>query len=365
MDEKSWIKVCRNIQKSGAFPIPINDTVIELTKTLINEEEAKFLMNFRKSSLNMDQLKEKTRLDEESLKKMLNQLMNKGIIISTHSKSTGIKVFTLLPYVPGIFEYSFMKGGYSERKKKLAHLYEKLNEDLIESTQKNYDSFVDQYKNAHIMDRVVPVEEQLDIQPETVIPTEELERILHNFDDIAVADCYCRNHKELLDKHCSIDAPKENCFQLGKTAAFSVEHGFARSISKEEAMKILREAENAGLVHKVIHTALNPDKIEAAICNCCKDCCHIFQYYYRGITPIKTLTSYLARVDSDACIGCRTCMEKCPLEAPDLVDETAVIDESRCIGCGVCTHFCPEEAIKLENTGPRIVFVPPPKIAQN
>jgi len=362
MDDKLWIKTVRTIQKAGGFPIPVNNTTIELTQTLMNEEEASFILNFKKPSLNIDQLKDKTGLDEKYLEKMLTQLMDKGIIIGAQSRSTGIMVYSLMPFLPGIFEFSFMKGKTGEREKKLARIYEKLHEELTEYTQNNYDSFVEQYINTPLMDRVVPVDQEIEIEPETVVHFEDIKKLVESVDEIAVSNCYCRHHKDLLDEHCKINAPKLNCFQLGKTATFAIEHGFAKSVSKEEAIKILREAEDAGLVHKIIHVGINPDNIEAGICSCCKDCCISFQLYYRGIAPLKSLTSYIAKVDADICSGCGTCVERCPVEAPELINTTAVINVNRCIGCGVCAHFCPEKAIKLERTGPRIVFVSPPKI---
>jgi NAD-dependent dihydropyrimidine dehydrogenase PreA subunit len=48
-----------------------------------------------------------------------------------------------------------------------------------------------------------------------------------------------------------------------------------------------------------------------------------------------------------------------------LVNDISVVDENRCIGCGVCVHHCPEEAINLNRTGPRVAFVPPPRIEQS
>jgi MinD superfamily P-loop ATPase len=74
------------------------------------------------------------------------------------------------------------------------------------------------------------------------------------------------------------------------------------------------------------------------------------------------MSSYLARVEDDSCIGCGTCVEKCPLETIVLKDTIAVVNEDKCIGCGVCAHHCPEEAIHLERIGPRHVFIPPKKI---
>ena len=78
--------------------------------------------------------------------------------------------------------------------------------------------------------------------------------------------------------------------------------------------------------------------------------------------PFHTVSSYLAKVNEDDCVGCGTCEQKCPIEAIDLVDAIANINEDICIGCGVCAHLCPEEAIHLERTGPRDVFIPMKKI---
>ncbi len=44
LDDKLWITAVKTIQKAGGFPIPVNDTIIELTKALITEEEAKDIL---------------------------------------------------------------------------------------------------------------------------------------------------------------------------------------------------------------------------------------------------------------------------------------------------------------------------------
>ena len=84
--------------------------------------------------------------------------------------------------------------------------------------------------------------------------------------------------------------------------------------------------------------------------------------YYSGISPYHCYTSYLANVNDSDCIGCGTCVERCPMEAIDLENATAFINQNKCIGCGVCAHHCPENAINLKRTGTREVYVPPPKI---
>ncbi|MCP4763067.1 MAG: hypothetical protein GY870_14925, partial [archaeon] len=252
-----------------------------------------------------------------------------------------------------------------EREKKLAVLFEQLFVDMTDLVQNNYESMTEQYKKTNFADRVIPVEKFIDNASEQVVPLEIVKNLIDKSELIALSNCYCRHHKDLLDEKCDINAPKKNCFQLGKNAKFAIEHGFGVSISKEEAIKILHEAEDAGLVHKAIHASMNPSKVEAAICSCCKCCCDTFLLHYRGINPIKSLTSYIAKINSENCVGCGTCVEKCPAEAILIPDDIAILDETRCIGCGLCAHHCPEETINLERTGPRYVYIPPPKLKAN
>jgi hypothetical protein len=108
--EKIWYKAARTIVKAGKLPMVISETLIELLKLILTEEQAEFILIFRKPSLSIDQIKEKTILNDEALDKILNDLMDNGVIIGVPSRRTGIMVYRLLPPFPGIFEYRFMKG---------------------------------------------------------------------------------------------------------------------------------------------------------------------------------------------------------------------------------------------------------------
>ena len=364
MSEKIWSKLIRQIQKAGGEAIPYHPTLVEILQTLITEEQAKFLHVFRKPKLTMDQIKQKTDLDEKELEKKLKDLIYKGFITALPNESTGIMEYNLNPFIgtyAGIFERTFYRGGTSEKDKKIAYLYEKLFNDLKQVVQKNYDQFVSEFKNQKPGTRIVPVEEHVDLKQQTVLPLEEVTKIVEKYDVYGVGTCYCRHKQELVGNPCKMDAPGGDCLLLGKHGKFLIEHDFAKPISKDEALRMLKEAEENGFVHTTFHDMDDPEYNEFSICSCCKCCCGTLELYHRGLAPINTLTSYLANVDSGICIGCGTCVEKCPMEAIDLVDTIAVVNEEKCIGCGVCVHHCPEEAMNLNRTGLRTVFIPPPR----
>ncbi|MFX0071567.1 MAG: DUF362 domain-containing protein [Candidatus Hermodarchaeota archaeon] len=365
MSEKSWYKLARKIVKAGELPIPINEPLVELLKTLINEEQLNFLLKFRKSSYTYDQLKNQTNLEDQYIEKMLKELMHIGMISGIASRSTGVMVYRIVAFLPGMLEFTLMRGEKGDKQKKLAQIWNRFFEELNKGTQQNYEQLVNAFKNSLPFDRVVPVEEQIDLQQDTVFPYEEVKKIVNKYDTIGVSHCYCRHLKDLLDDPCKIDAPRENCISLGRTAQFCIDQGFAKQISKEEALKILKEAEDVGLVHKAIHNHQDPNDEEVGLCNCCKCCCGNFVNFYSGTSPTSTFSSYLANINEETCVGCGNCVNICPMEALYLEETIAVINKDRCIGCGLCAHHCPENSINLERTGLRSIFIPPPKIKTN
>ena len=55
-----------------------------------------------------------------------------------------------------------------------------------------------------------------------------------------------------------------------------------------------------------------------------------------------------AKVDTEKCTGCESCIDACPSEAITMEDEKAVIDADKCVDCAVCVDECPVEAIEME-----------------
>jgi len=378
MSVDKYRKAARIIIKAGFLPFPINNTMIELLKILLDEEDLDLIMAFkRKPSQTMEQLKVSSKMSEEEILYHVKKLAKKGFIFNQPS-SKGVMVYRLMPLVMvGAFEYTFMKKiEFTEDNKELAALFAKLFNDLSDFIQENYDTVITLFQNMPPFDRTIPIldknvsgeeinveiNEELEIPEEIIIPTQKVEDVIKKFTDVAVGYCFCRHHQDLLGNPCKQTELRENCFTLGKSARYVAEQGFGRIISQEEALKLLKESVRDGLVHKAWHPHSDISKDETSICNCCEDCCGTFDWWKRGSTAMINSTNFISIIDKDLCVGCGTCVEKCPVGAIELnADNKANRNPDWCIGCGVCVHFCPENAISLKE-GMRKVYVPPPRL---
>jgi len=57
-------------------------------------------------------------------------------------------------------------------------------------------------------------------------------------------------------------------------------------------------------------------------------------------------------IDTETCIECGTCVEKCPMDVIDL--ETGEIDTDGCIACLGCINNCPVQAVQMKYMGKEI-----------
>ncbi|MEJ2730479.1 MAG: 4Fe-4S binding protein [Deltaproteobacteria bacterium] len=381
MDEK-FKRAAEVICKQGMVQFPVSDTAIAIVKAAVgnNEDELDLIYAFReKPSQTTEQLVESSGFTAAKVQQLATSLAAKGLVFNQPS-SAGIMIFRLLPLMlVGVMEYKFMVPlTGSQEEKDLARLFEKLLAELREQIQGNYDALAPMFNTAPAVDRtvptrvtedgstvkIIPVERSVEVPEEFILPSQTVEEIINKFDDIAVGHCFCRQRRSLLGDPCDTSAPTLNCFTFGKSARHTAAQGFAKKVSREEALKIMKEAEQAGLIHKAFHPGSRENSPETSICNCCKDCCDTFELWRSGTLPMINSTYHLSVIDKEVCTGCGICVERCPTDAIVLnADNVAQRDESACLGCGVCSHFCPEEAISLQE-GLRRVFIMPPRLRE-
>ncbi len=375
--EEKYRKAAAIVVRAGMVPFQVTPTLVEIVKYYLDEDDIDFIIkNFAtKTTLSHDEMRASAGMAEADLEKKINLLAKKGFIFN-QPNTKGVMVYRLLPLIiVGVFEYTFMnelpKGEKMKDFEKIAKLYHTLLGELKDLIQGNYDNLLPVFQHQPPIDRTVPVftsetgkkivVNQSARPDECIVPSKTVEEIIAKYDDIAVGHCFCRNYTRVLGRSCATNAPTEVCFTFGKSARHTVNQGFARKISKDEAIALMRKAEEAGLVHKAFHNGSNIEKEENSICNCCKDCCDTFTLWRNGASPLINSTNYLSVIDPDACTGCEICVERCPVDAIAMKDGVAVREENYCIGCGVCARFCPSDAISLQE-GMRRVCVPPPRV---
>ncbi len=381
--EEKYKSAAGVVCKQGMFPFPVNDTTISIMKHVVedNADELDFICAFnQKSSQTLEELGSSSEFSEEEIDRLATSLAKKGLIFN-QPNSAGIMVYRLLPLMTvGLMEYKFMgelKG--DEEEQQLAELFQKLLDDVRDQVQENYDNLVPMFKSAPPIDRtvptritedgkairIIPLDKTVEVPEEFILPSQSVEDIIDKFDEIAVGHCFCRQRRKVLGEPCATDAPVINCFTFGKSARHTAAQGFTRMVTKEEAREIMKEAEEAGLVHKAFHPGSKVSRPETSICNCCKDCCDTLHLWRDGAFPLINSTYYLSVIDQDACSGCGICVERCPTDAIELNDDQkAEQDEKSCFGCGICARFCPEEAISLKE-GLRKVTILPPRLRRS
>jgi ferredoxin/flavodoxin len=61
-------------------------------------------------------------------------------------------------------------------------------------------------------------------------------------------------------------------------------------------------------------------------------------------------------VDASKCIGCGTCVRKCPTKAIDPFKQ--IVDRDKCLACFGCLNNCPADAVVMEYRGERLYGFP-------
>ncbi len=210
---------------------------------------------------------------------------------------------------------------------------------FLEKRLHNYNKWIEK-KQITYSSKIIPLAKSIAAK-QWVLPSSQVLEILNQMESIAVQNCECRTHY----KRC--DNPLEVCLLFNSVAKALVKKGKARSIDIEEASKIIKKANEYGLVHLSLYM---PDHQIFALCSCCSCCCHdlqIVRKYNRN--DLMAGSDYIALTDKNTCINCGECIDLCVFDARLFVENKLEFDTSKCLGCGVCVTRCPVQAIAMEN----------------
>jgi len=307
------------------FPTSSSGVELKILKRLFTEEEANLVINLTHIPEEVNQISKRTGIDLSYLEDKLELMAKKGLIFRMDRDNKTL--YNAIPFMIGIYEYSVKKVD-----KELAKYYKEYYDIAYQEEMglSNVPGF-----------KVVPIEET--IESNTILyPYHKLKDSIKKARVISVTDCICRKEARLNGVGC--DSPIETCLSFGVAAEYYIENGIGRKISADEAIKIIEEADKAGLIHAGANS-----KHLSNICNCCPCCCASMRgITEKGLDKHKFMNAmFESIIDEESCISCGTCVERCPVKAIE-IEDIAVVSREKCLGCGLCATVCPEEAITLQ-----------------
>lgn len=195
--------------------------------------------------------------------------------------------------------------------------------------------------------RVIPV--SITVPAKThVLAFEDVKDIVDNARNITVTKCTCRLTAKKCDKKLDV------CLQINRAADYNLARGTGRKVTKEEALDLMRQAEEDGLIHVV----MNKQSVDHFICSCCPCCCQTMPVLIQHNISVIEPSRFSADVDSSLCTGCGMCVDRCYFGAVTQEgDDPAMIAKDKCMGCGLCQVTCPSDAISMTEVRPKD-FVP-------
>jgi Na+-translocating ferredoxin:NAD+ oxidoreductase RNF subunit RnfB len=324
------------------MPATASGVEIRILKHLFTPEEARIAVQLSMIPEPISRIHKrvkKTGVSIEELEHILDRMVNKGSILL--SKKDDEKRYSVIPLAVGSFELQ------------LGRLTKDLAEDMQQYIWGEFGK--EMYRTKIPQLRTIPIEKSIPTPDKYQVSTyDNVREIIENSDGpIAVANCVCRQTREVIGESCTKTDLRETCIMFRDNTEYYLNRGIGRPISKKEALDILEKAQKAGLV-------LQPENTQrpAFVCCCCGDCCGILTTVKKSPRPAELYASnYYAEVNPELCNGCGICVERCQLEALAIVDGVATVNLDCCIGCGNCVANCELNASQLRKK--EVELLPP------
>ncbi len=308
----------------AGFPSTESGAEMRILRRVFTPEEAELALHLTLIAEEPRVIARRAKIPVEEAARRLEEMDQKGLVFGLRPKGR-----------PPLYQAEQFVVGFWEGQ------VNRLDKELVEAFEEYLPTFsnASQWAKAPQL-RTIPVGESIE-QGTEVMAYEQAEAIVRANEVFGVSKCICRQELRILGKGC--DKPLESCMSFGFAAERSVRVGRARAISQDEALAILHQAEEAGLVLQPANA-----KEPLFICTCCGCCCGVLRRMKLDPKPASVVSSpFVAVHNAETCSGCGTCETRCQMEAITLDNGKAALNLDRCIGCGLCVTTCPTESLSL------------------
>jgi ferredoxin len=308
----------------GGYPETESGVELRILRRLFSEEEAELALKLSPLPEEVQVIARRAGLPIEEAGQRLESMARKGLIFRLTRKDRPVR-YLAAQFVIGIWEF---------------HVND-LDVDLIRDFNEYLPALIDMktWEKAPQL-RTVPVNRSLDVDL-GALPYESAVQMVERHSRFVEAPCICRREHHMIGEGC--DKPEGFCLIMGAGADYYEQNGLGRRINKEEALDIVKKADEVGLV---LQSSFS-QKI-GNICCCCGCCCQVLLNIKKQSEPAALVASpFTVSLDREACIGCGVCERRCQVDALRLEDDKALLESRRCIGCGLCVTTCPSGALTL------------------
>jgi NADPH-dependent glutamate synthase beta subunit-like oxidoreductase len=256
----------------------------------------------------------------EQIQKLLDQMSYIGLLeynYGDHYDDNGpikgaphTRYYVLPLFVPGSAEFTNMRKEAIDAHPELPTFFERMTFLPLEKI-----THMVPMGGAGIGMHVIPVEKAIKME-NTSIDIEHISYWLKKYaGHISAGICSCRYGRAKQGEGCG-DSCEDWCLGLGDMADYCVETKKGHYVTYDEAMAILKRAEDNGFVHQI--TNIDGKNKIFAICNCDINICNALRTSQLFNTPNMSRSSYVAKVDPKNCVACGRCVEYCPAGAVKL-----------------------------------------------
>jgi len=281
---------------------------------------------------------------EECLEK-LNRFANRGLIFRRYV--AGVPYFSVIGQLPGYWEIGQLVLANEGKEAEAAQFA--VDCDLAMGNNMKYT-----FDNYRGITRVIPVSK--DVVDGELVPYTDWEEHLKRHSSFVVVPCQCRQKKDLIadyldgeERACRDVHPQDTCLSFGAVADYYKELGIGQELTYEEAVEKVKSNVDLGLI---VDAELKRDG--GTLCACHGDCCQLLGkmllMYSLGKLPnqVELMTDYDLAYDTESCIKCGLCAQRCPMMAVAPNDEGYMMANDICVRCGQCALVCPQQARRLK-----------------
>lgn len=312
------------------YPKTEKGSELAFLKKVFSPEDAEIFIRMKRGFHTPAEAAADLGLSEDETARKLESMANRGLLY--FEREGDHRKYRIIPFIHGIWEFNVDRIEPA---------------DAINMGQYYANGYGKVLMDYHIpIARVVPVRRDV-VKDGKLHPEDDIEAIIKKQTLIVATDCACRKVASYSKKHCHCTDDLNVCIMFGAAGQYTLDTGIGhpRILTVQQALNIVYRDNEVGYFIQASHA-----KTCGGFCSCSKCHCGFLMAakIHRG-TGFESWSNYKCAKNSETCIDCGKCAERCPTKAMTVNDQNDIFfDRDKCFGCGLCVTTCPTDSLILE-----------------